>query len=382
MTKLKENFKNLWSLKTKNASGFTLVELIVVVAILAILAGIAVPAYSGYVEKAEKAADEQLLATVNTAFASACAINGEDHYNRDVDVQMNTVEDGKEIVVTVSDIANFDEAFASFYEGGIFKVYEELFYNPTTGKIDVDTVLTFNFGEKTVTLSSKDVAILSGDNAFSDRGSAALLGDVGALETYIAGGFLDDSILGEIGASVDFMNAFAEYLGLKRENYETDEEYNDAYEAKLLELDETNPNATTNALIMYAASSAAGVTSDEINSLFNYVEGGALTSRIEGSNNAETMANAALAYGMYTAYAEKNGIDTTDPAKFIDTVNTKEFAEYVASSDGQNDLEAYMAAMNMISDNTNNPEITSSVLTNGIVGNEDLTALMKDIIGN
>ena len=60
----------------KKNGGFTLVELIVVIAILAILAGVAIPAYSGYMTKANEAADTQLVAAINTAFAAACAENG------------------------------------------------------------------------------------------------------------------------------------------------------------------------------------------------------------------------------------------------------------------------------------------------------------------
>lgn len=67
MKKFLQNFKRFWSLKTHNAGGFTLVELIVVIAILAILAGVAVPAYSGYVEKANKQADQTLVGEVKQA---------------------------------------------------------------------------------------------------------------------------------------------------------------------------------------------------------------------------------------------------------------------------------------------------------------------------
>ena len=74
---MKKKMKAFFTMKRHANEGFTLVELIVVIAILAILAGAAVPAYSGYIEKAERAADDQLLGTLKTAFAAASAFNGE-----------------------------------------------------------------------------------------------------------------------------------------------------------------------------------------------------------------------------------------------------------------------------------------------------------------
>ena len=48
--------------KWKQTAGFTLVELIVVIAILGILAGVGTVGYSGYIKKANKAADQQMVA--------------------------------------------------------------------------------------------------------------------------------------------------------------------------------------------------------------------------------------------------------------------------------------------------------------------------------
>lgn len=373
---LKKKMKNFFTLTRKANGGFTLVELIVVIAILAILGGVAVPAYSGYVKKAERAADEQLLSALNTAFASACAINGQDHYDRDdVDVQLNAGA----ATVTVSDIVGFENAFNSFYEGGTFKVFEELFYNPTSGRIDVNVVLTFTFGDKTVTLSSKDVAVLSGDNAFSNRGSAALLEDVAVLENLLSTGIGQD-VLDAVTETEDFIYALGGYLGLTQGAEEDYEAYAERVEAAL---GDDADSALYSAQIMYAASQAANATSTQITDLFT----GTVTSNIEvkdsegNTDYTATMANAALAYGMYTAYVQQYP-DAENVDNFTLTVNSDEFATYYASAQGKADLEAYMAAMNMISDNTSNSEITSSILANGINGNTDLEALMKEVMGS
>lgn len=76
----------------KKNDGFTLVELIVVIAIIAILSGVAVAGYSGYIKSANKSADTSALEAVNTAIASALAMEGE-----------NTADADEYITVTCTD---------------------------------------------------------------------------------------------------------------------------------------------------------------------------------------------------------------------------------------------------------------------------------------
>lgn len=382
---LKKKVKGFFTLNRKANGGFTLVELIVVIAILAILAGAAVPAYSGYVKKANKVADEQLLAALNTAFAAACMANGENNYGRrDVSVQMTAVDGGRDAAVAVSGIADFNESFNGFYEGGTFKVMTELFYNKTLGMFAENAAVTFTFGDTTITLSAEDIAILSGENAFSDRGSAALLADIGVLENLLKTGIGDDA-LDDVKHTDAFLWALGSYAGMTKGESETDDAYLDRVAAYME--DTNNANAVYSAQIMFAASQAANATEENLSFLFT---GDApVTSKItvrDADGNADanaTMANAALAYGMYTAYMQQYPAgDEEQNTDFAKVINSAAFKTYYASSQGQSDLEAYMAAMSMISDNTSNSEVTSSILNNGITKNQELAELMKEVMGN
>lgn len=62
-----KNFSETVRRVGKNNAGFSLVELIVVIAIMAILAAVAVVGVSVYIPKAQKAADEQMIADVQKA---------------------------------------------------------------------------------------------------------------------------------------------------------------------------------------------------------------------------------------------------------------------------------------------------------------------------
>ena len=360
--------------------GFSLVELIVVIAIMAILVGVAVPVYSSYIEKANKAKDEQLLGEINSAFAVALAGNAIDiNTVTEADIPVN---DGVVNLagMTVNGVENaaIENAMIGILGSDLkFALIEEIFYNENTHKFEANEDVVFNFNGKDITISSKDLAILSGDNAFSDRGAEALLNDVGVLENLLGTGIGED-VLESVKQSDAFLWAIGGYAGLVQGEDETDDQYLDRVAGYVYNPD--NEDAVYSAQIMFAASQAANITDAQLDALFN--GDGAITSRIEVTNDYNaTMANAALAYGMYTAFSQQYP-DADNVDNFTLTINSPEFAAYYASAQGQADLEAYMAAMNMIGDNTDNPEVTTSIMNNGITGNEALEDLMKDIMGN
>ena len=124
---MKKKLKRFFALRRNADGGFTLVELIVVIAILAILAGVAVPAYNGYIKKANQAADETLLASLNTAYTAACMENGEFNMRSLSFSPVATLDEG---AVTMN---KYDDSFQRFFGNGVFKYYGGLFFNEAEG---------------------------------------------------------------------------------------------------------------------------------------------------------------------------------------------------------------------------------------------------------
>ncbi len=131
-------------------AGFTLVELIVVIAILAILAGIAIPVYSGYIKKANQAADEQLLAAVNTAYGAACLENNVDPRAVSASAALTNG--------SITAVSPYNESFQRYFAGNgdsQFKYYKSLGYDPANG-VFVGDGGTFFY---TVTINGKEVTV-------------------------------------------------------------------------------------------------------------------------------------------------------------------------------------------------------------------------------
>ena len=363
-----------------NNKGFSLVELIVVIAIMAILAAIAIPTFAHFITKAHEASDDELLHNINYIFNASCIENGVDV--KDVkaavwsmdDMLVTSVNGNSEHPIVASFANHFDLTEEEFYyvESIIFDAETHQFIDAT------GITKTFTFGDTTITISAADYAILSGDNAFSDRGAEALLNDVGTLENLLDTGIGADVLTG-VKQSDDFLWALGSYAGIVQGVDESDDAYLERVAAYAMNTE--NEDAVYSAQIMFAASQAADATDEQLSSLF----AGNITSNIEVKNDGvtdynATMANAALVYGMYTAFVERYP-DAENADNFTLTVNSERFQTYYNSPEGKADLEAYRAAMNMIGDNTDNPEVTGSILENGIDGNEELENLMTQIMG-
>ena len=365
----------------KNNKGFSLVELIVVIAIMAILAAVAIPTFAHFITKAEQASDDDLLHNINYIFEAACMENGVDV--RDVTSATWDMEDMLVTAVTVNGASRTDivDSFATHFDltdAEFINVENLIFDGETLHAFVAWDGEVFTFNGATITISPEYLEILRGDNAFSDRGAAALLDDVGTLENLLDTGIGQD-VLTSVKQSDDFLWALGSYAGIVQGVDESDDDYLDRVAAYAT--DPENEDAVYSAQIMFAASQAADATDEQLNRLF----AGDVTSNIEVKNNGvtdynATMANAALTYGMYTAFIERYP-DAENADNFTLTVNSEAFQTYYNSPEGQTDLEAYRAAMNVIGDNTNNPEVTGSILENGIEGNEELETLMTQIMG-
>lgn len=405
---MKKRIKAFFTLKRRANDGFTLVELIVVIAILAILGGVAVPAYSGYVKKAERAADEQLLASLNTAFASACAINGENHIGRD---DAGATIANKEANVVATKINGFDDAFENFYEGGEFQVFTALFYSPNEGLFVADINeasgdILASYGGGIIRVTKEAITALK-DSTFYGKdmdsqklmsqidhvaGVAGLMGTVANVK--YTDGFADATLTalgieptGTLDEKMATLQAKARELALKELGMtEADVDEDNQYQvfAKMQEIED-------NALVLYTAKSTSSMSAEEAKNMLNDVNSNMIKDAMDGklteADKAKGMNQAALAYGMYYAYInsdectneelKKDEIGATDVIAALDS--NQEFRDYMAGEQGTKDMEAYLQALGVINSSTNSPEAVEKLVSEGFASEDMLSILIQSM---
>ena len=412
----------------KKTEGFTLVELIVVIAILGILAGVGTVGYSGYIKKAQIAADNQLLAAVNQAYAAACIENGEDTKN--VTARSITIDSDKavknvdksDIVVTnpsakATAIQNAFEKYFAGNEGSEFKVFTTLTYNKASGSF-VYHPLAAAYAALLDIFSETDVEALN-ESQFAKMGVEPLLDKVD-FASDIAFDLINNEnpdprmvtlVSGDANRALMMKN-----LGLDPANYEGGE-YGDAYaqacvdiylpllEKKSAQLLAEHPEyATLSEDELTAKAEEALMTNNAVwnvalNNDFDYdtfantLKNGGGKDAIKanlatGGDVQDGLAQAALTYGLYTTYASRNNIQVSDEATLDEVLNALDpntttgqaFAAYMATDEAKKDIDGYKAAMNMVYTSSSNTEVISDILLNGFT-NDDLMVLMQSTLG-
>ncbi len=389
--KMKKSLENL----TKTNSGFTLVELIVVIAILAILAGVAIPAYSGYVEKAERAEDEQLLATVNTAFAAACASNGENHMNR-MDTNVELVDGVAEI--TVSEIENFAEDYANFFGDteGTFQVITSLYYDGISIKENEEIIYKGANGV-IYRASAADVAKYKETTWHKELSSEQILQMVAAVADSVQDGY-SASFQTLVGSS-GFKEAAATALGIPVGEYDEyvvklQDELAAKYRNEGMRPSTANDTARkelqSNIAVLVSANRAQEAGGN-IMSILKEEGGKTATGKIYANLQGDStlgFSEAALAYGLYNSYVHYANPDLTadekaelaQPGKALGGgFEDPKFQEYLNGAQAQKDLEGLLASMNVISDQ--NKDTASSVVVGGLASQEMIDAL-NGILGD
>ena len=363
---MKKKLRQFFALARKNSDGFTLVELIVVIAILGILAGVGTVGYSGYIKKANAAADEVLLSSLNTAFAAACIENGVNPTEvtaNDINLTDKKVDEA-DIVLTHAKADDIEEAFWNYYEGGEFKVVTKLNYNSAKGVFENPAMVSVDYHGIRLNLSEKDIENLKNSN-FGDMGAEKLLTETANTVQW--------AIDNDIEGGANFAKAFASYLGL---------EEGDDLDAAILELaggDELRaPQIGANAFVLYAAENSASVTKDSIS---NWL--GGTVADIQENESGKTLAEASAIYGLYLSYKGPDSADF-DSGNVVGTLgaalNDDEFAAWLDSDKGDQELGAYLSAMSVISSAAQDKEAASAILKNGL-NDAELVDVMKGLLG-
>ena len=371
----------------KKTEGFTLVELIVVIAILGILAGVGTVGYSGYIDKANMAADQQLVAAINQAYAIACVENG---VNAAETTASNiTIGDDKtvaadDIVVSGEKGDAIEAAFAKYFAGNesaSFKVAETLEFRKDKGGVfvaDFDLAEGGAYADLFNALKEQfadDIADKILTSNLGEIGTEALFGQMNNAMN-MAGELNLHNLTGE-----PFANAYFEYLGIDLSDYATDEEAQDAFDAKLDDLGVDDATAATHAIALYAAQNSAGLT---IESVSSWLGSGKDTDDLQKNPNANTLAQAAAIYGMYLSYQkDTTGSIPTDSTLDImtDALTDSAFATWVSTNDkAQAELDAYKTYMEIINEAAKDGNARDEILANGFT-NPELESLVKELIG-
>ena len=397
--------------------GFTLVELIVVIAILAILAGVAVPAYSGYINKANEAADNQLLSAINTAFAAACIENGvapASVTNASIQVSGKKIGAVTGVNAPAGNTAGVPTSFADYFgkanPNATFKVYETLVYNAETHNFEGAAAIKKAFGGGFVTLNAGDLNNLTNSVFGKDiTGTLELVDDVSTLVAGFAG---NTNALNTALSNEDYLNSVLLAAGVPADRIagmdaaQKQAAVNDVNDTlaksmvaagKATDMETALNQVKGNALVLYAAQQTGKMDKNNMKDFLSNADsdtvGTIVGNMMTDGKSGEGVAQAALICGMYASYVkndpnydpnnEKYAVNIETVLKALEDESAGGFKEYLADSKNyEADLDGYVSAMNMANSSTQDPDAVQHLMINGFAGS-GLDGIISDaLIGN
>lgn len=422
----KKNFKRFFTL-SRNAEGFTLVELIVVIAILGILSVVAVPAYTKYVDSAKVAQERSQLSVINSALAVACAINHESNteITATLDVSTGAVTvSGNEAAAAIQTSYNESVAGNTFKFEKISPKWDAtagMFVDPTAGNVTITEAFNKVLDVLTGESNKQNLSNLN-NSAFGTMGAQGLMDKMDwtsdiANEMLVGneGGTFHqlitncgEDLMAAMGVKPEdqpaklkelmvakmnqLISTNPEYKGMNAEEVYNKvmnpDEYGSPDELAQKLAGEANTSVSVNNAILSAASNVGTASqsiqsiltsSDPKTTLIQNVNAGL---QGENPNTGSAMAEVAMAYAIYTAYAQRNNITVDSVDDVLDGLDDPAFQAYVSDTNKtgnfQADLDGYVGAMNMINNSVyGNEEAVTDVVLNGFANDQLVEVLTQ-----
>lgn len=440
--KQKSKFRRFWNLDHRKSDGFTLVELIVVIAILAVLGGAAVPSYGLYVKKARESADQQVLAAVNTAFASACLENKIDVQevgSASISVIKGNVHGLSSLAKAQQAAArnvdprfNLDvinEAFLRYFEGNeniVFKTENVNSLNWENGAfvISQEYVATrmMTSSGKVITISAEDMEAIM-NSAYADLGYSgvkALIDNVGESGQMLAnlcstltglekdGGFLGfggtwtGNFTGLLPKLTNAMKAFG-LIDSAKENEMlknlcwADDNEKGGYKASEAEKAQSIQEASNGLSMITAKYLASGGSADELLTYNLGSSSSGVLGTMGESGGVKTVSAIAMQYAMAAGFAESEYADgvtvegksvsdylasAEDPVAAINTVKNLDAykTKYAGSDQYNSDKNGFVGTMSILGDNVGTTSNPGSIDLNDYLANGVESNDAKDIL--
>lgn len=341
----------------RGSAGFTLVELVVVIAVLGILAGVGTVGYSGYIQRANEAVDDTLYHDI--IYAGAIGSYADPGVTGSVTVDKAGARTENDTIAQW-----MSNAFGSGWQGTVKYKTDTYANGSTTGTIYLPAV------EIKLTEPQKELV-----NKYEDSNFYGNEEELAGAVDNLAGTFAD--WMTENAVDGDYLQA------LKDRGYFTDEqfEYFKAYLENNTDADLNDPNEIANAMVFYLADQAATVTAEEVIEKISSEGLGAVAEYGQ-------LPSAAMLYGLIVGYsntdagaAYKEDLAKVDGMTAINTLagkflNDKNAQEYLASQ-GEQDLDGYLSALQLIGANQDKIDIT---LDTDAFNNDSVLAILQGVL--